>query len=1302
MRKRLSMGKCSMAVLLAAMACSSRPESSELLQGKISGWVTVSGAPVQGARVFAYSSSDGGERRVLGESEITSELGTFSITIPGTYEGPIELEALGAGAQYIESASGATASFTSRTLLRAHVLEWEIPDVTLNFVVERGDERDDVVINPFTEFAFAYGEALTATRAGMSPAVAREQATRMLLDHLEYDFFSTVPASLVDGTVGDVNDVERAGALAAGLSMLARRVAVASSVSPGSISSLTVLDALVRDVTDDAAVLDGKSVGASSTLSLGSCAAEVAFCALSPHSFRADWAESVALFLSDSRNASGVLYGDVQQLIERVAFRTGPLWHVPGVSPDRSGPQIVIDGLQDGGIVATEAQSFRITITDAFSLEPGTELTLRRGDTELSLAKPPELLRDETRKTEHTIDVVLDTTQFADGPLELVVTAHDQAKPRNTTQLVWTVHVENSGPGSILGTVTLGGRVAGAQVSAFDVTGGTQSEEPLTAPVITDEQGGFEMTLPEAPHVTEILLVAENPVDGVASFVDPATGQTILLSADDAIETLITSYEDGDHINAMITPLTHIATAFARGLWHDPIWHTPPADPGLFATAIEDAYATFASHFDDSGPVIDFVNVRPADVTNAEEAGTLNAQVRYGLVLAGMSQLALTHAEESEATFATTNTLSLTRLLARDLGAAGAGEPLFNGRNGQGILRHAAVDLTSYVTRVDLAQHIVLFVEENAHDATNLVEADLFSFLDKLSLDENERLYPADEPGLAYDRVAPGPVVFASPTPDEGEVLRGLIELQAQASDNRKLVGFQWQAPLGITDATLDTQAGIVGPWTLTGKLDLDAFADGPLVITAVAVDEAQSQTQVDRMVIVDKTPPSVAITGAQAAGSALAEGELTGASELLVSVRVEDANAVQATYRIGSGAHTPIPLADDGTAQVTAALVNGANTVTVRAIDVAGNAAEASATYLRDATPPTVASPEPNHAARMGNEMDYTVSITGPDAGTLTYDTSDTAEVHLVSGAHFVKWADRYTSQGPNLPEWRFVVADDRTPDDAILAEYKVLQGSEVIVDWHPMGAVVGTGYNRALVVSSGIHPTLGEVSGTFELLVRATDGFGNVSSPTTVTFTQTVKPPALRVFGFDNDRCDSRSVTYFNLGDTLCPDAPRNNFAQTLNGSLPSRLRISQYQVQNPNRIPARVRLRNPLVNLAARVGVKYSIPETNGFQWDTLATCPPDDYGDILQDGRCYSLPWPGRDGSESTTSHLGILDRVVYWINGQTPSTCAGCDAGEYEIPPGTCSLPTLKLPICPSSSRVLMSSTIWTHILICLR
>ena len=185
-----------------------------------------------------------------------------------------------------------------------------------------------------------------------------------------------------------------------------------------------------------------------------------------------------------------------------------------------------------------------------------------------------------------------------------------------------------------------------------------------------------------------------------------------------------------------------------------------------------------------------------------------------------------------------------------------------------------------------------------------------------------------------------------------------------------------------------------------------------------------------------------------------------------------------------------------------------------------------------------------------------------------------------------------------------------------------------------------------------------------------RATDGFGNASSPTTVTFTQTVKPPALRVFGFDNNwACDSDSIAYFNLGDTRCSDTPPNNFAQALNGSLPSRLRISRYQVQNPNRIPARVRLRNPLVNLAARVGVKYSIPETNGFQWDTLATCPPDDYGDILQDGRCYSLPWPGRDGSESNTSHLGILDRVVYRMNGQLASSCAGCEAGEYEIPPG---------------------------------
>lgn len=102
-----------------------------------------------------------------------------------------------------------------------------------------------------------------------------------------------------------------------------------------------------------------------------------------------------------------------------------------------------------------------------------------------------------------------------------------------------------------------------------------------------------------------------------------------------------------------------------------------------WATAVDSAFSILGGHFSEGGVRLDLRAVPPADLTSVEGTGSLNAQVRYGLMNAALGQLADTHAAASGATAASLNTLTLTKLLARDIGEDGATCPLLDGHIGR-------------------------------------------------------------------------------------------------------------------------------------------------------------------------------------------------------------------------------------------------------------------------------------------------------------------------------------------------------------------------------------------------------------------------------------------------------------------------------------------------------------------------------------------------------------------------------------------------------------------------------------------
>jgi len=128
---------------------------------------------------------------------------------------------------------------------------------------------------------------------------------------------------------------------------------------------------------------------------------------------------------------------------------------------------------------------------------------------------------------------------------------------------------------------------------------------------------------------------------------------------------------------------------------------------------------------------------------------------------------------------------------------------------------------------------------------------------------------------------------------------------------------------------------GISAPVTSSGDFAVDIIlSDGSQTITAIATDAAGNHAQATRSIDVgpapDTTAPVVTVTSPS-------DGATVDQASVVVSGTVDD---VSSTVRVNG---VDVHPAADGTWSVTISLVAGSNTITVSAIDAAGNRASAA-----------------------------------------------------------------------------------------------------------------------------------------------------------------------------------------------------------------------------------------------------------------------------------------------------------------------------------------------------------------------
>ncbi|MEM9557620.1 MAG: Ig-like domain-containing protein [Acidobacteriota bacterium] len=143
------------------------------------------------------------------------------------------------------------------------------------------------------------------------------------------------------------------------------------------------------------------------------------------------------------------------------------------------------------------------------------------------------------------------------------------------------------------------------------------------------------------------------------------------------------------------------------------------------------------------------------------------------------------------------------------------------------------------------------------------------------------------------------------------------------------------------------TVAGIEAQRSGSTWLAAVPLEDGAATLTVRAEDAVGNAATTTHGLIVDTTAPSVAITD-PAPGSIVPDATYT------VSGTTEDPHLERVEVRVGAGAPHAATVTGS-TWSVDVPLAAGANTLTARAVDRAGHAAEASVSLLRDADAPSI-----------------------------------------------------------------------------------------------------------------------------------------------------------------------------------------------------------------------------------------------------------------------------------------------------------------------------------------------------------
>ncbi|MDF1565135.1 MAG: hypothetical protein P1V51_19010 [Deltaproteobacteria bacterium] len=405
--------------------------------------------------------------------------------------------------------------------------------------------------------------------------------------------------------------------------------------------------------------------------------------------------------------------------------------------------------------------------------------------------------------------------------------------------------VDGTVEGELSGSVHIGA-VSGAQVSLLAEREGDWIVLDRT---VTDAEGRFTLATGSAAGLLRLEATG-------GDYIEEASGVEASL-ADHRLEVMISDFEAGEHQDGLvITPISTLVAAFAR--WRQAEHGESPQ------LALREAARHIEEHFGQ----LAWTRILPAYPTGVD-AQVVTEELRAGLLLAGLSRLALNLTERHGYTPADLTAAELTALLAEDIEADGK----FDGKGHAGQLMALEEPLNGYTLRHRLAVSTVHFLQSE-RNRTRIGRADVDAMVTFINGNDNPELFRREDPPLPLDLDDP---VIEFDEPAEGTGVRGEIVIRARAIDRDsgiaalgffeplELVSF---APVGLTGEEA----------TIEATLDVSPLPEGELFMRLRATDGVGLQTVATRRLVVSNHSPGLSVA------TPLRDADVLGATEILAS----------------------------------------------------------------------------------------------------------------------------------------------------------------------------------------------------------------------------------------------------------------------------------------------------------------------------------------------------------------------------------------------------------------------------------
>ena len=218
---------------------------------------------------------------------------------------------------------------------------------------------------------------------------------------------------------------------------------------------------------------------------------------------------------------------------------------------------------------------------------------------------------------------------------------------------------------------------------------------------------------------------------------------------------------------------------------------------------------------------------------------------------------------------------------------------------------------------------------------------------------------------LVVDSTSPAGSIVA---PTANAYVHGPIKVQAAASDANGVASVSFTAGAASGTMSKDPTSGL---WTATW--DTAGTLDGAATIAVIVTDALGIVATITRNVAVDNTAPTASFTSPS--GNAWVHGTT------VVSFTAADANLDKVTLTYGGT--TVVVTGQTSHSLDTKALADGSQTLTLTAVDLAGNTKEAAVTFNVDNTPPTAVLTGPQGGAFLKGGA--TASFVATDANVAT-----------------------------------------------------------------------------------------------------------------------------------------------------------------------------------------------------------------------------------------------------------------------------------------------------------------------------